>query len=877
MAPTIDLVHQIMPPRNQQPYPLSRQATEPLGSTGALPRPLLYSKYDNVEALLLQWKDDDLGVNTEIEKLDRALRVHYNFTTHVRNIPSEDPEEYLMEVLVQFRRGKGPRDLLILYYGGHAAGSANECTWIANMATNPPTLNWLSVQGLLLEYSADVLLILDCCFATQAARGASIGDNWLLGASARESQATGVSWRSFTRGLVRQLKRRAEFHKTCGQPFTVQSIHQSLMQWERDLHGTPVITRLTDHECAPTDLTPLAPRPSAPRLNSSPSAPPDPSSLQSLGSDLPQRPRVPETVHSIGDVWREKSLMVRLTGLPSSSTRGDISHWLSDRLGQDRIFSRVAPLTTSEPSSTVVTFSSVALAQQALAIDNRHFLARVHGETAFIRLDNIFSGLTCLYSSIKAPAGKPTVDLVFVHGTHGHAIKSFATLSVNPDSEALWLCDELPAVLEEVGIHPRILTFGWAANDWLDPRQDNQSLSRACDSLRRELERARSDCKNRPIIFVGHGVGGLLVKQTVIDIISFAFSDESFENPVKACYFFAVPHNSDNQDGFASILAAMNSVVRHNEIPDFAQIRSLHSRNQMIKSLSSEFDDVRTQYGILVHCFYAAKSTGSIYIVPEKFAILDHNSESSHRVDANFQDIIQLAKSKPNLQHVLNIMRDTILRKLSPRPARMPTVKKENVYSRLKLYDTVFIVDDSDSMAGPRWSTTSDVLAKIAPIAVSYDRDGVDVRFFNADPKDEERLNLASADQVMALFKKVTPEGPTPTADVLEDELNQYMAKFRETRNGKRLNLIVLTDGQPDDVNAVEQVIVKYANELKELKAHSLHVGVQFVQIGGDEGATKFLKGLDDGLVEKWNLDRDVSFLHSYGMEQLLIDVCIDG
>lgn len=822
--------------------------------------PQLYSKYDNVDAMLLLWKDDDLGVNTEIQKLDRTLRSHYNFTTHVHYIPSEDPEEYLTRAILQFRKGKGPRDLLMLYYGGHAAGSANECTWIANKATpNPPTLNWLSVQGVLLEYSADVLLILDCCFATHAARGASLGDNWLLSASARESQATGVSWRSFTRGLIRELKRRAEVHKENGQPFTVLSIHNSLMLRERDLVVTPVITRLTDHECESTDLTPLSTRPSAPRLNSAPSAPPDSSSLQPLGSYLPQRPLVPATVHLVGDVPRDKSLMVRLTDLPTSSTRGDISHWLSDRLGEGIIFSRVAPLTTSKPSSTVVTFSSVALAEQALKIDNRHFLARARGEKAFIKLDNHFSGLSCLYSSNKALEGNPTVDLVFVHGSDGHAIKSFATLSVNPIREALWLCNELPDVLKEVGIHPRILTFGWAANDWLDPRQDNHRLSEACNSLRQELVRERSDCKNRPIIFVGHGVGGLLVKQTVVDIISFAFSDESFDNPVKACYFFAVPHHPNNEDGFASILGAMKSVVRHNEIPNFAQIQSLYPRNQIIRSLSCEFDDVRKQYGILVHCFYEARPTGSTYIVPEKFASLDHNSERSHRVDANFRDIIQLAKSEPNLQQVLGIMRDTIKKKLSPRPARMPTLKEENVYARLKLYDTVLIVDDSSSMAGPRWLTTSNVLAKIAPIAVSYDGDGVDVRFFNAKPKDEERLNLASADQVMKLFKKVIPDGSTPTAAVLKGELKQYLAKFREKRNGKRLNLIVLTDGEPDDVDAVEQVIVKYANELKELKAHSLQVGVQFVQIGGDEGATKFLKGLDDGLVKKWNLDRDVS------------------
>lgn len=451
--------------------PLHRQFTAPSGYNGP---PRVDSKYDKVEVLLLQWKADDLGVHTEIQKLDRLLRSHYNFTTYMRQIPSEGADDYLTNAIIEFRRGKGPRDLLIVYYGGHAAGS----TWVANRMPNSPTLKWLGVQGLLLEHSINVLLILDCCNASHAARGSSVGDNWFLGATAKESLATGVSWKSFTSALIRVLERRAALHKENGQPFTVLSIHGHLLLHDRDLVVTPVIAMLTDHECEATDLTPL-------------------------------------------------------------------------------------------PSSPL-----------------------------------------------------PSLSLL--------QLQSFPT----------------------------------------DP--------------------------------------------------------------------------------------------------------------------------------------------------------------------------------------------------LSPRPLGPPLpkhkVKEENVYARLRRYDTVFLVDDSDSMEGPHWSTTAKVLAKIATIAVIYDKDGVDVRFFNNYLEGKERSNLNSSEKVMRLFRKVTPDGSTPTADILEEELNQYLAKFRERRDRKMLNLIVLTDGEPDDAQAVEEVIVKYANELKELRAPPLQVGVQFVQIGRDEAASKFLRSLDDDLVNKRGLDRDVSF-----------------
>lgn len=854
--------------RNQPPYPFPRQSTEPLGRNGTPQRPRLYSKYDNVEVLLLQWEDDDLGVNTEIEKLNDVLRSRYNFTTYVRRIPSEDAEDYLTETILQFRKGKSFRDLLMVYYGGHTTGSEDECIWSANVATpNPPTLNWLGVQGLLLEHAADVLLILDCCFATRAARRSSVGDNWLLGASGKESRATGVSWKSFTEALTRELERRAELHKLNGQPFTIQSIHSSLI-WERDLDVTPVIIMLTERDCK-SESTDLTPSPSSPelRLDHSPSAAPEPpSSSPPLGSDLPHRPRVPSKTHSTINALPSNSYTVRLSGLPALFTDSDIHRWLSDRLELEIAILWYAPLTTSPPSSTVVTFSSVATAEQVLAIQDRSFCTQFGGEEATIRLENDFLGLSCLYSSTKSPDGNPTVDLVFIHGTDGHAINSFVSFPIHPTTAALWPCTELPDVLEKAGFYPRIMTFGWDANVWLDPNYNNQKLTAECDSLRQELIDKRFGCNKRPIIFVGHGVGGLVVKQVVLDIINFAFNDDSFENPVKACFFFPVPHHSDNENGFASILAAMDSGVRHKKVSNFSLIESLSCRHQTIVSISDEFDVVRKEHGIPVHRFYEAKQTGNMYIVPENSAVLDRNPENSHRVEANFRDIIQLGKSESNLRQVLGIMRDTIQKKLGPKPARKSTWNKENVYARLRGYDTVFIVDDSPSMAGPRWSTTSDVLSKIAEIAVLYDGDGVDVRFLNINMKDDERLNLKNAEQVMKLFKKVKLHGSTPTADVLEDELIQYLKNFRENPKRKRLNLIVLTDGEPDDVQAVEEVIVKCANQLKDLTAHSLQVGVQFVQIGGDEKASEFLRGLDDDLVKKRNLDRDVSFL--FGTKQ---------
>lgn len=181
------------------------------------------------------------------------------------------------------------------------------------------------------------------------------------------------------------------------------------------------------------------------------------------------------------------------------------------------------------------------------------------------------------------------------------------------------------------------------------------------------------------------------------------------------------------------------------------------------------------------------------------------------------------------------------------------------MYGGLRKYDTVFLIDDSGSMWGRRWYIASKVLADVAAIAVKYDRNGVDLKFFNEPLEDEERKNIDTAEKVMGLFSRIEPDGPTLTANVIEEELNEYMYRYSLDRSIKGLNLIVLTDGEPKRGQKVEDVIVKYANELHAARAPLFQVGIQFVQIGAEKEAAEFLKMLDTKLKGKHGLDRDVS------------------
>jgi hypothetical protein len=184
----------------------------------------------------------------------------------------------------------------------------------------------------------------------------------------------------------------------------------------------------------------------------------------------------------------------------------------------------------------------------------------------------------------------------------------------------------------------------------------------------------------------------------------------------------------------------------------------------------------------------------------------------------------------------------------------------EDPYSFLATFDTTLLIDDSGSMAGRSWREVSQALSLIAPIVAKHDCDGMDVYFLNhkstnpGSPSDGVApggyRGIKRAATVTEIFERVRPQDGTPTGIRVHNILKPYLTKLEkeiaEGKETKPLNLIVLTDGVPSD--DVESVLLAAAKKLDKLDALPYQVGVQFFQVGNEEGAKEALEELDDGL-----------------------------
>lgn len=197
----------------------------------------------------------------------------------------------------------------------------------------------------------------------------------------------------------------------------------------------------------------------------------------------------------------------------------------------------------------------------------------------------------------------------------------------------------------------------------------------------------------------------------------------------------------------------------------------------------------------------------------------------------------------------------------SPSPSLASITSAEDKYAFLSTFDTIFVIDDSGSMAGRSWRETRDALAAITPICTAHDPDGIDVYFLNhrssSSGSDGQApggyYNIRDAQQVERLFSSVRPGGATPTGNRLHSILKPYIASLSRRSDSmdttKPVNVIVITDGAASD--DPEAIIVHNARKLDTLEAPPHQVGIQFFQVGNEYGAAAALRQLDDDLVDQ--------------------------
>ncbi|HBE17980.1 MAG TPA: hypothetical protein DEG17_04485 [Cyanobacteria bacterium UBA11149] len=167
----------------------------------------------------------------------------------------------------------------------------------------------------------------------------------------------------------------------------------------------------------------------------------------------------------------------------------------------------------------------------------------------------------------------------------------------------------------------------------------------------------------------------------------------------------------------------------------------------------------------------------------------------------------------------------------------------------MKDRDYTLIIDKSGSMSTPdqaggrsRWEAAEESTLALARKCEQFDPDGITVYLFSSRHRRYENVTSATVAQI---FQENDPAGTTNLAGVLKDATDQYFK--RKTAGQTKPNgetILVVTDGEPDDRKAVMKVIIEASRQMDRDE----ELAISMIQVGGDPGATRFLKALDDEL-----------------------------
>ncbi|KAJ4365588.1 hypothetical protein N0V83_008208 [Neocucurbitaria cava] len=229
----------------------------------------------------------------------------------------------------------------------------------------------------------------------------------------------------------------------------------------------------------------------------------------------------------------------------------------------------------------------------------------------------------------------PIVDIVAVHGLNGHPFNTWTTRK----TKKFWLQDSdlLPKSLSRA----RVLTFGYNATvAALLGKTSSDRIMQHAHTLVAELvaDRELEDASQRPIIFICHSLGGIVVKRALAYSASrtskLVHHLHSVFVSTYAVLFLGTPQNGSGKASLASTGSRMINALTPSKIVDTeSQLAdALHPGSEVLQNITDMFAPLMKNFRIYFFWEQEKTNLGTTlsYIVEETSAapILDNTERA---------------------------------------------------------------------------------------------------------------------------------------------------------------------------------------------------------------------------------------------------------
>ncbi|TVY23462.1 Ankyrin repeat domain-containing protein [Lachnellula hyalina] len=277
------------------------------------------------------------------------------------------------------------------------------------------------------------------------------------------------------------------------------------------------------------------------------------------------------------------------------------------------------------------------------------------------------SGLFPLYPPLLE--GNCPVDIIALHGINGDAYTTFTA----PSSKNLWLRDFLPRSFPGA----RIYTFGYDARVLFS--LSTGDISTFANSLLEDVWGVRiGRCeKRRPIIWIAHSMGGLVVKKA----LTIAYNDPArygdIHSSTTSILFMATPHRgSDHAALLGGIAEVANLPLAGTLTSRFAGkvrddlIKDLEKDNPAVKKIAEGFGALNSGKDVTLYSFVEMKRTKPLSrrVVDEETGTMGVGGERVIYMDGeDHKSIVRFeSEESPSYRKVLVVLREAVSDAVTP-------------------------------------------------------------------------------------------------------------------------------------------------------------------------------------------------------------------
>ncbi|KAJ8131152.1 hypothetical protein O1611_g2472 [Lasiodiplodia mahajangana] len=310
-------------------------------------------------------------------------------------------------------------------------------------------------------------------------------------------------------------------------------------------------------------------------------------------------------------------------------------------------------LSPQDPSRNAISSLSRLSRTKRQAAEPRNDVERVVGESYSDPL-----GLQVVYR----PPQSRSVDVILVHGLGGASRRTWSKYG-NPD--LFWPAKFLPV---ESGIkEARILTFGYNSNFRPGSGKNTMTILDFAKDLLNDMKYAMDEDSQtdggdlrlgeRPIIFIVHSMGGLIVKEACIQ----GQNDPAYTEIIKSVssiIFLSTPHRGTN------LAEALNRILRATFVTSPMQfIAELAAGSQTLEKLNEGFRHIAPKLQVV--SFYETRPTSiagtQVLVLDKDSSILGYPGEISRPLYADHHGVCKFeGPNDPTYVAVRNVLKSLV-------------------------------------------------------------------------------------------------------------------------------------------------------------------------------------------------------------------------